>query len=140
MILSRTARTAALCAAFAGLSLGTAALSPAQDKAPPKAGKKVLGTIEIGQGKDDKFRFFVRNDDGKLLAMSGPGGYETKAEAEKGIEELRAVMNSVTKIGTQKKKDKDDDKDDMPPKKDKKGGKDKDEMEKDNAPKKKKPE
>ena len=137
MTLPRTARTAALCAAFAGLSLTTASMSPAQDKTAPKTSKKVVGRIEVGEGKDDKFRFFVYGDD-KLIAMSGPGGYATKAEAEKAVDELRAVLNSTTKISPHKGKDKDDDKMDKMDKKDKKGGKDKDEMEKDDAPKKKK--
>ncbi|MGD9713071.1 MAG: hypothetical protein AB7V46_13510 [Thermomicrobiales bacterium] len=44
--------------------------------------KKVskAGVIEIGEGKDGKFRFFVRNGDGKLLAMSGPGGFASKKQ------------------------------------------------------------
>lgn len=34
----------------------------------------VAGVIELGEGKDGKFRFFVRAGEGKLLAMSSPGG------------------------------------------------------------------
>ena len=136
MQMSRFARTAVLATAFAGLSLGATTISTAQDKTAPKAGKKVVGRIEIREGRDEKFRFFIYGDD-KLIAMTGGSGLATKADAEKAVDELRAILTSTTKISPSTKKD--DDKMDEP--KGKKGGKDKDEMEKDDAPpKKKKPE
>lgn len=67
-------------------------------------GKKgAVGVIEIGEGKDGKFRFFVRNDEGKLLAMSGPGGYATAKDAGEAIEELKEVV-AKAKVTMLKKK------------------------------------
>src|SRR5262245_31151897 len=57
-----------------------------------KGAKAGAGTIEVSEGKDGKFRFFVRNADGKLLAMSGPTGFASEKDAEKGIDELREVV------------------------------------------------
>lgn len=75
-----------------------------KDKDTPKkvAPKSGTGTIEVAEGKDGKFRFFVRNADGKLLAMSGPGGFATDKEAAKAVEELREVINAA-KVTTGKK-------------------------------------
>jgi hypothetical protein len=60
----------------------------AQAKKDDKAGKTAkdkkdakTGVSEIKKGKDDKYRFFVRDADGKLLAMSGPGGFESMKDA-----------------------------------------------------------
>lgn len=50
------------------------------------------GVIEIAKGKDDKFRFFVRDSEGKLLAMSGPGGFATPKDAESAIDQLKEVV------------------------------------------------
>ncbi len=77
-----------------------------KDKGKPKKG----GTIEIALGKDDKFRFFVRDSEGKLLALSGPGGFATEKDAHDAIDHLKEVLASA-KITT-KKPDKDKDKSD----------------------------
>jgi len=89
---------------FAALVLGTlivaGGMSPddvvAQAKKDDKAAKAKkdtkAGVIEIAKGKDDKFRFFVRDSDGKLLAMSGPGGFATPKDAETAIDELKEVV------------------------------------------------
>jgi len=64
------------------------------------------GVIEIKEGKDSKFRYFVRDGDGKLLAMSGPTGFATAEDAEKSIAELRTVVvkaKVVTVKGDDKK-------------------------------------
>src|SRR5262245_6846916 len=63
------------------------------------------GVIEIGEGKDGKFRFFVRDGDGKLLAMSGPGGFKNAKDAQAAIERLRAVV-AKAKVTVAKKKGK----------------------------------
>ena len=65
--------------------------------------KTTAGVIEIGEGKDGKFRFFVRDGEGKLLAMSGPTGFPAAADAEKAIESLKQVVGSA-KVVTLKKK------------------------------------
>ena len=59
----------------------------AKDKKDSKA-----GVIEITQGKDEKYRFFVRDGEGKLLAMSGPGGFATMKEAEAAIDHLKDIV------------------------------------------------
>ena len=60
----------------------------------PKADARA-GVIEVAKGKDDKYRFFVRDGDGKLLAMSGPGGFATAKDAEAAIDHLKAVVESA---------------------------------------------
>lgn len=74
-----------------------------KDKDTVKKGgtKAGVGTIEVNEGKDGKFRFFVRNADGKLIAMSGPGGFATDKEAAKAVDELREVINAA-KVSTGK--------------------------------------
>jgi uncharacterized protein YegP (UPF0339 family) len=68
----------------------------AQAKKDTKAAKDKrdakVGVIEITKGKDDKYRFFVRDGEHKLLAMSGPGGFETPKDAEAAIEQLKEVV------------------------------------------------
>lgn len=72
-------------------------------------GKKAAGVIEIGEGKDGKFRFFVRDSEGKLLAMSGPGGFASVDDAKTAIESLRDVV-AKAKVTMAKKKSKSKDK------------------------------
>lgn len=74
-----------------------------------KKGKVQEGVIEIAQGKDDKFRFFVRDSEGKLLAMSGRG-FETVKDAQKEIDTLKDVIKTA-KVSVLKKDAKDKDKD-----------------------------
>jgi uncharacterized protein YegP (UPF0339 family) len=94
---------------LAGLFIGVGTTIPdsvvAQAKKDDKAGKdkgaksgkdkndaKGAGVIEVTKGKDDKYRFFVRDADGKLLAMSGPGGFATTKDAEAAIDTLKEVV------------------------------------------------
>jgi uncharacterized protein YegP (UPF0339 family) len=71
----------------------------AQAKKDTKAAKDTkekrdtkAGVIEIKKGKDDKYRFFVRDGEGKLVAMSGPGGFETVKDAEAAIDHLKGIV------------------------------------------------
>jgi uncharacterized protein YegP (UPF0339 family) len=64
------------------------------DKAKDKKDTKA-GVVEIAKGKDDKFRFFVRDSEGKLLAMSGPGGFATPKDAEAAIDHLKEVVSKA---------------------------------------------
>lgn len=58
-----------------------------------QAKKADPATIEIGEGKDGKFRFFVRDEDGKLLAMSQPpGGFATEKDAREAIDVFKATV------------------------------------------------
>src|SRR5262245_27913512 len=63
-----------------------------EDKTAKDRKDNKAGDIEIAKGKDDKFRFFVRDSEGKLLAMSGPGGFATSKEAETAIAQLKEVV------------------------------------------------
>jgi hypothetical protein len=83
-----------------------------EDKAAKKDDKQIkdkkdakIGVIEITKGKDDKFRFFVRDGDGKLLAMSSPGGFESPKEAEAAIDRLKQVV-AKAKVSVKGKDDK----------------------------------
>jgi len=72
-------------------------------KKPGAAAPPAAGVIEIGEGKDGKFRFFVRDSEEKLLAMSGPGGFPTAKDAETAIQRLKDVVKTA-KVTTLKKK------------------------------------
>lgn len=78
--------------------------APAKDKAAKDKDKKdaKAGVIEITKGKDDKFRFFVRDSEGKLLAMSGPGGFATPKDAEAAIDHLKEVIGKAKVVAKEK--------------------------------------
>ena len=73
----------------------------AKDKDKDKKDAKA-GIIEITKGKDDKFRFFVRDSEGKLLAMSGPGGFATPKDAEAAIDHLKEVIGKAKVVAKEK--------------------------------------
>jgi hypothetical protein len=100
---------AALLVAQGAVQEPVAAQAKKDVKKDTKDTKKATGVIEIGEGKDGKFRFFVRDADGKLLAMSGPGGFASVKEAQDSIDELRAIVASAKVANVGKKKDKDKD-------------------------------
>jgi uncharacterized protein YegP (UPF0339 family) len=60
--------------------------------------------IDVTEGKDGKFRFVVRNGEGKLLAMSGPSGYATEKDALKAIEDLKEGVGKAKINPTKKSK------------------------------------
>ena len=100
---------------FAGMtglvSSGSLGLALAQDKKDtkkdaPKTTAKA-GVIEVNEGKDDKFRFVIRDADGKLLAMSGPTGFATREDAIKALETLKEALPTA-KIAAPKKEEKKD--------------------------------
>jgi hypothetical protein len=90
---------AVLLLARGGAPEGALAQGKKDDK---KGAPAAAGVIEIGEGKDGKFRFFVRNGEGKLLAMSGPTGFASAKDAEAAVRELREVV-SKAKVTTLKK-------------------------------------
>lgn len=53
------------------------------------------GTIEINEGKDGKYRFVIRDEEGKFIAMSGPTGFATAKEAEGEVTRLKAVLGKA---------------------------------------------
>jgi uncharacterized protein YegP (UPF0339 family) len=92
---------AALIAGLAGV--GTA---PAQDKKKTdKAAAKAGATIEISEGKDGKYRFTIRDADGKYLAGNSVG-FATKDDAVKAVENLKTVLPTAKVAeGKEAKKD-----------------------------------
>src|SRR5262245_42885795 len=69
-----------------------------------KAGK---GTIELVESKDGKYRFTVRDADGKYLGGS-TSPHATEKEAREAAEELKRVMATATYVSKKsedKKKD-----------------------------------
>src|SRR5262245_1444508 len=66
------------------------------------------GTIELIESKDGKFRFSVRNADGKYVGGSAVG-HATEKEARDAAEELKKVIATATyvrKKSEETKKDK----------------------------------
>ncbi len=107
---------------FAGMtglvSSGSLGLALAQDKKDTKKDTKdtkkdapkttaKAGVIEVNEGKDEKFRFVIRDADGKLLAMSGPTGFATREDAIKALETLKEALPTA-KIAAPKKEEKKD--------------------------------
>lgn len=95
-----------MAAVVAGLTtVGGAA--PAQDKKDVKKDTKVVkggGTIEVNESKDGKYRFTVRDADGKYVGGSAVG-YESKEAAVKAVDALKAAL-AGGKIEYNKKDDK----------------------------------
>jgi hypothetical protein len=61
-------------------------------------GKKTgKGTIELIESKDGKFRFNVRNADGKYVGGSAVG-HATESEAREAAEELKKVIATATYV------------------------------------------
>jgi uncharacterized protein YegP (UPF0339 family) len=74
----------------------------AQGKKDKDKGKSKVGTIEIKKGKDDKFRFSIRDAEGKFLASCGPKGYATEKDAKDAIDTLKKVL-ATAKVTTKDK-------------------------------------
>jgi uncharacterized protein YegP (UPF0339 family) len=64
-------------------------------KAEDKKGSGKVGSIEIKEGKDSKFRFSIYDGDEKFVAMSGPQGFATKEDAAKAVEKLKTVLKDA---------------------------------------------
>ena len=89
------------------------AVAQVKDKAVRKDDRRDdrAAIIEISKGKDDKFRFFVRDHEGKLLAMSSPSGFATPKDAEVAIDHLKEVIGRAKVSVVEKKHDNRDKKD-----------------------------
>lgn len=87
----------------AGADIGPRALAQGtkKEKDGKVKAKSGSGVIEVTEGKDGKFRFFVRDGNGKLLAMSSPTGFATAKDATKAVEDLKEVI-ATAKITTGK--------------------------------------
>jgi len=91
--------------ALAVLHVPTTPTLVAQDKKKDKD-KGGAGTIEIHEGKDGKFRFTVRDAEGKFLANSGANNFATEKEAKEGVVHFQAAV-AKAKVVTLPKDDKD---------------------------------
>src|SRR5262245_39565983 len=86
------------------------ASGPRDTLAQGKKGSK--GTIELIESKDGKFRFTVRDADGKYVGGSAVG-HTTEKEAKEAAEELKKVMSTATYVSKKAEtKDKDEKKTD----------------------------
>src|SRR5262245_13639863 len=65
-------------------------------------GKKGKGTIELIESKDGKFRFSVRDAEGKYVGGSAVG-HATEKEAKEAAEELKKVIATATYVSVKKK-------------------------------------
>jgi uncharacterized protein YegP (UPF0339 family) len=63
-----------------------------ENKDTKKAEPAGAAAIEIAEGKDGKFRFFVRDAEGKVLAMSSPSGFATAKDAQAAVDQLKAAV------------------------------------------------
>ena len=106
--MTRIVRTLVVAAGLAGfVGVGNLTTVPAvaqQKKETKKATKATAGTIEINEGKDGKYRFLIRDGEGKLLAMSGPTGFEKREEAVKAVEILKDVLPGAKTVSGKKEK------------------------------------
>lgn len=115
-------RTILVCALlFGAMALfstpETLLLAQDKKKDKDKAGAGI-GMIEISEGKDGKFRFTIRDADGKFLANSGANNFASEKEARAGVDEFRAVV-AKAKVALLPKKADDKDKKTGDKKKDK---------------------
>jgi len=94
-----------LVSCLAAFSVTEAPLSVGQEvkKDAKKDDKGAAGTIEISEGKDGKFRFSIRNAEGKYLGGSGPVGFASEKDARTAIDDLKKVL--ATAKTTLKKED-----------------------------------
>jgi len=61
------------------------------------------GTVEISEGKDGKYRFFVRDSQGKVVGGSGLTGFESKEAAAKAVQSLKEILNHAKLVYPEKK-------------------------------------
>ena len=92
--------------ALFGLAVGTVTLD-AGDKKGGKDSKKVekkvekeaIGSIEIYKNAKGDYRYRVKNEEGKTIAMPLPQmHWETKEECVKAIEELRDILKKTKPV------------------------------------------
>lgn len=74
------------------MMLMVAGAANTQSKKPVKA-----GTIELIESKDGKFRFSIRDAEGKYLGGSAVG-HATEKEAREAVEELKKVLATATYV------------------------------------------
>ena len=61
--------------------------------------KDEVGSIEVYKTEAGKFRFRIKNDEGKTIAMPLPQmHWETKKDALKAIEELKSILDTAKPV------------------------------------------
>lgn len=86
----------------AGLFVTTDSTEAQGKKSPPSK----TGTIELIESKDGKYRFSVRDGEGKYLAGS-PVGHDTEKEAREAAESLKTVIATAKFVSKKSSTDKD---------------------------------
>lgn len=71
-----------------------------------KKGAKA-GTIELVESKDGKFRFTIRDADGKYMGGSTVG-HATEKDAKEAVEEMKKVLATATYVSKKKEEPKKD--------------------------------
>jgi hypothetical protein len=103
-------RGLALVAAMTTVSVAALSVADAQEKGKKSTGK-TTGIVVVSEGKDGKFRFTVRDNDEKFLAMSGPTGFTTREDALKALEKLKDALENPKITSKKSAADKGKDKD-----------------------------
>jgi uncharacterized protein YegP (UPF0339 family) len=101
-------RKAIVVTALSAVVAFFAAVTPTTALAQKDKGKGSGGaTVEINEGKDGKFRFTIRNAEGKGMAQSlPPGGFATAKDAAAAFEALKAAIPTAKVVMPTPKKDK----------------------------------
>ncbi len=95
----------AVVAVFAAVP--TSAFAQKEKEKAKDKGKAAGPVIEINESdKDGKFRFVIRNAEGKAVALSPVSGFATEKDAEKAISDLKAILAGSYKTVKNLKKDK----------------------------------
>jgi uncharacterized protein YegP (UPF0339 family) len=89
----------ALAAALVVGLAGVGGPAPAQDKKGKDT--KAAAVIEVNAGKDGKYRFTIRDAEGKYLA-GNTVGFETREAALKAVDNLKAALANA-KVAEAKK-------------------------------------
>ena len=103
--MSKLVRSLALMTALAALSAGTVSIAQDKGKTPPTAAAKKadkaekaekVGTIEYYKNDNGKWRFIIKNDEGKSIVMPlAQISFESKEECLKMIEFLKKTLNEA---------------------------------------------
>src|SRR5947209_8175984 len=85
---------------IATVSIALVALSlPATGQGKKDGKAKAIGAIEVYKTDKGKYRYRVKDDDGKTIAMPLPNmHWDSKADCLKAIDELRMILNKVQPV------------------------------------------
>ena len=92
------------CFVLLGSMVALSGIDVPYSVAQTKKDAKGAAVIEIGEGKDGKFRLTIRDAEGKFLALSA--AHATEKEARAAIDELRDALNKAKVVVKKAEKDK----------------------------------